>query len=113
MGRLSLFQSKPYDRRGTFERDPRGHREWRAGFALLNTSTAGALPSATSAWKAAAPAQCLFSLRCWARSIHGGAFPLVPWSPLGTTPSSACPHRSEEHTSELQSLRHLVCRLLL
>src|ERR1035441_2519781 len=22
------------------------------------------------------------------------------------------PHRSEEHTSELQSLRHLVCRLL-
>src|SRR5436853_7714252 len=27
-----------------------------------------------------------------------------------TSPSS---HRSEEHTSELQSLRHLVCRLLL
>src|SRR5205814_2944113 len=24
-----------------------------------------------------------------------------------------CPGRSEEHTSELQSLRHLVCRLLL
>src|SRR5205814_9052677 len=24
-----------------------------------------------------------------------------------------CPTRSEEHTSELQSLRHLVCRLLL
>src|SRR5437899_5254140 len=24
-----------------------------------------------------------------------------------------CPQRSEEHTSELQSLRHLVCRLLL
>src|SRR5262245_65462075 len=24
-----------------------------------------------------------------------------------------CGHRSEEHTSELQSLRHLVCRLLL
>src|SRR5258705_9966167 len=27
-------------------------------------------------------------------------------------PSSSC-KRSEEHTSELQSLRHLVCRLLL
>src|SRR5947199_6007984 len=28
--------------------------------------------------------------------------------------SKACrPARSEEHTSELQSLRHLVCRLLL
>src|ERR1039458_10904563 len=26
---------------------------------------------------------------------------------------SACIPRSEEHTSELQSLRHLVCRLLL
>src|SRR5437899_7615214 len=25
----------------------------------------------------------------------------------------AAPKRSEEHTSELQSLRHLVCRLLL
>src|SRR5262245_48356719 len=27
--------------------------------------------------------------------------------------SSRCYFRSEEHTSELQSLRHLVCRLLL
>src|SRR5258705_5801704 len=28
-------------------------------------------------------------------------------------PGSHESHRSEEHTSELQSLRHLVCRLLL
>src|SRR5437899_6247753 len=28
-------------------------------------------------------------------------------------PKFASAHRSEEHTSELQSLRHLVCRLLL
>src|SRR5690349_24259283 len=35
--------------------------------------------------------------------------PLSPhWSPLSPTPS-----RSEEHTSELQSRRDLVCRLLL
>src|SRR5256885_12059581 len=27
--------------------------------------------------------------------------------------ASACPHRSEEHTSELQSPCNLVCRLLL
>src|SRR5215212_11586796 len=27
--------------------------------------------------------------------------------------ASPCRRRSEEHTSELQSLRHLVCRLLL
>src|SRR5205814_8626043 len=32
--------------------------------------------------------------------------------PDESTASIACP-RSEEHTSELQSLRHLVCRLLL
>src|ERR1035438_10858241 len=30
-----------------------------------------------------------------------------------TRQSSPPSHRSEEHTSELQSLRHLVCRLLL
>src|SRR5258705_3568606 len=28
-------------------------------------------------------------------------------------PDQLSPERSEEHTSELQSLRHLVCRLLL
>src|ERR1035438_4094849 len=28
-------------------------------------------------------------------------------------PARPCSDRSEEHTSELQSLRHLVCRLLL
>src|SRR5947199_6534005 len=38
--------------------------------------------------------------------IQPGAGVLVP---LGTR----TPARSEEHTSELQSLRHLVCRLLL
>src|SRR5438045_2996657 len=32
--------------------------------------------------------------------------PRVPFVPVG-------PSRSEEHTSELQSLRHLVCRVLL
>src|SRR5947199_6586033 len=29
------------------------------------------------------------------------------------TATTRCNRRSEEHTSELQSLRHLVCRLLL
>src|ERR1039458_2752784 len=32
---------------------------------------------------------------------------------LSSTDTSFPPNRSEEHTSELQSLRHLVCRLLL
>src|SRR5258705_2453529 len=42
--------------------------------------------------------------------------PGYPWldSDSQTTRSPSCPpSRSEEHTSELQSLRHLVCRLLL
>src|SRR5947199_6282323 len=34
---------------------------------------------------------------------HGAGLTFVAWGAL----------RSEEHTSELQSLRHLVCRLLL
>src|SRR5262245_8616604 len=33
--------------------------------------------------------------------------------PAGGGISLGLSHRSEEHTSELQSLRHLVCRLLL
>src|SRR5690349_22077648 len=33
--------------------------------------------------------------------------------PLGMRPDVACAARSEEHTSELQSRRDLVCRLLL
>src|SRR5262245_63575093 len=40
-----------------------------------------------------------------------------PVLPVGDAGVPALPHhlvvRSEEHTSELQSLRHLVCRLLL
>src|SRR5205814_9811775 len=53
--------------------------------------------------------------------------PTAPWSPAIRWAASAPTnsdwpiprplprrkHRSEEHTSELQSLRHLVCRLLL
>src|SRR2546422_8374051 len=61
------------------------------------------------------------------RHDRGGLAPLpngpqtvvVPWIPVptipvqaGTTTQSALP-RSEEHTSELQSRLHLVCRLLL
>src|SRR5205814_9804863 len=35
------------------------------------------------------------------------------FTPFLMTPSTRWSCRSEEHTSELQSLRHLVCRLLL
>src|ERR1035438_3647379 len=46
--------------------------------------------------------------------------PLTLWFSTGIIVASSVPfemarrvYRSEEHTSELQSLRHLVCRLLL
>src|ERR1039458_9647084 len=57
-------------------------------------------------------------------SLHD-ALPISPWSGSAGTPrprrcpsrpsgsQTFGPSRSEEHTSELQSLRHLVCRLLL
>src|SRR5258705_10110530 len=35
------------------------------------------------------------------------------WTPRESFDSGLARTRSEEHTSELQSLRHLVCRLLL
>src|ERR1039458_10413826 len=51
---------------------------------------------------------------------HGGAMvnfaadqDIVPHLALDYRAAKAPVFRSEEHTSELQSLRHLVCRLLL
>src|SRR5262245_64835672 len=45
--------------------------------------------------------------RRWPRRPAPGARDLAP------VPGEAGRGRSEDHTSELQSLRHLVCRLLL
>src|ERR1039458_9800226 len=42
-----------------------------------------------------------------------GSRPATGRRPARCTRSSSAKKRSEEHTSELQSLRHLVCRLLL
>src|SRR5205823_10715798 len=56
-----------------------------------------------------------------ATSASGHAAPALPRAiaPVTSNPysgasvSTSCPIRSEEHTSELQSLAYLVCRLLL
>src|SRR5471030_3163841 len=56
------------------------------------------------------PRSTLFPYTTLFRSRPGLAAPYpVAVAPLGYY----SPGRSEEHTSELQSLRHLVCRLLL
>src|SRR5947199_10310222 len=60
---------------------------------IYTLSLHDALPISTSAKP--------ISDRFWRRSWRSS-----PAQPRGTS-------RSEEHTSELQSLRHLVCRLLL
>src|SRR5205814_6754512 len=54
------------------------------------------------------------SQRRRARGADGGHARPVPSFPAGRRDHlESPPLRSEEHTSELQSLRHLVCRLLL
>src|SRR5947199_4947834 len=45
--------------------------------------------------------------------IMGSAPAAPPWDVRHPPPLAGRASRSEEHTSELQSLRHLVCRLLL
>src|SRR5471030_2005387 len=56
------------------------------------------------------PRSTLFPYTTLFRSSGDGTTPSSPWSSGRPVPA---PRRSEEHTSELQSLRHLVCRLLL
>src|SRR5205814_7644469 len=47
------------------------------------------------------------------REIEGALDFAVSYHVAEMTDQFRVQHRSEEHTSELQSLRHLVCRLLL
>src|SRR6267143_3863504 len=55
------------------------------------------------------PRSTLFPYTTLFRSHRG----LPPCRPSRPVPQLAAPVRSEEHTSELQSQFHLVCRLLL
>src|ERR1035438_10843027 len=69
------------------------------------------------------PRVCPVALTNWPRLGGSSTFPETDTSPMNqllvvmnltSTPpldGSASTWRSEEHTSELQSLRHLVCRL--
>src|SRR6266404_1308244 len=74
-----------------------------------------ATPPAPLTWQVSWPTRnCRWSIRawprwCWCRASTAQAqMPTQPKSPI----SVRTPARSEEHTSELQSLAYLVCRLL-
>src|SRR2546429_6147361 len=75
-------------------RPPRGQGE---------TPAAPRWSSALVSWRSFLTARRTASIAAWA--VHGGA-----WRPATAGGNQA---RSEEHTSELQSRLHLVCRLLL
>src|SRR5687768_112269 len=81
----------------------RGNRPTR--YAASPTSSAGERPASRSSPSAVAPSALLSFVPSGRRTREW-------WAKAGGTgrPSSA---RSEEHTSELQSRLHLVCRLLL
>src|ERR1035438_10781243 len=66
-------------------------------------------------WEAAVEMAQRHGLHCTTKALRMDYMRLKKRLPAGTqSPRSAPPaFRSEEHTSELQPLRHLVCRLLL
>src|SRR5262245_63941774 len=80
----------------------------RQTFLLKSGSLSSAQLGHLSGWKEAS----ICSNFCWfAATVFAGPVSLTKmFPPLAVT---IAPSRSEEHTSELQSLRHLVCRLLL
>src|SRR5262249_58367075 len=65
------------------------------------------------------PARCLWAPACAGRRRLAGASVAAPRPVASLAGHATCQHRSrrsarsEEHTSELQSLTNLVCRLLL
>src|SRR5471030_3560406 len=78
------------------------------------------MPPSCASWSIAASSSALKLRFCKAATFSRiCALLLAPISvdvtraSRSTQASAICASRSEEHTSELQSLRHLVCRLLL
>src|ERR1035438_9077386 len=84
--------------------------------AATNPPPAETTPTATSGPSPASPLRAWFSrpyLYLDAGSLSGRRLRRRGNPARGSCSRSCLRCRSEEHTSELQSLRHLVCRLLL
>src|SRR5258708_15232687 len=67
-------------------------------------------PTPTRSIRPASVARCK---AWWVASLDVSPVPAMIWSTLCAPASAVSVRRSEEHTSELQSPDHLVCRLLL
>src|SRR5437899_6208095 len=76
----------------------------------MRSSSSGALSRPGGRW---ASAEATISLPTRAGAPSATAYATRPPRLKPNRSASAIHRRSEEHTSELQSLRHLVCRLLL
>src|SRR5262245_62984377 len=61
----------------------------------------------------APPLACSTRPHCWKAWLRSRPNSRPSWAAALVRASKVAASRSEEHTSELQSLRHLVCRLLL
>src|SRR5262245_63897246 len=77
---------------------------WRRAAALL-PEVVGLLPAAGERVAVAGCGTSWFMAQAYAAAREAAG--------QGETDAFTASERSEEHTSELQSLRHLVCRLLL
>src|ERR1035441_5852568 len=108
-GNARLTDSKP---RTTADRQP---SRLSASEGMLNPSTRVSPPRNAPNFRLVPPASSVITMR---RSFSNGigifvAQALVPAVSRLVSTHVRGRRRSEEHTSELQSLRHLVCRLLL
>src|SRR5205814_10239796 len=81
----------------------RGRRGWLGGGTVLGPRVLGIAPAQLAAQRRVMLRPEIFQI---ARHLHGAP---VRRQQVDRERDA----RSEEHTSELQSLRHLVCRLLL
>src|SRR5438552_13437163 len=88
---------------------------------LLRPETSGLTPRFVTRQRPATHLQAWHGFRHFAPSSRAGPAPVQEpdeslrqsaWRPYRASHRTAPPPRSEEHTSELQSPDHLVCRLL-
>src|SRR5262245_65274428 len=85
---------------------------WSGVLAEIEAVRARANPNKARSFRDEQPCRKLVTKRL-TRQFGERISPLLDAGTIKPASAGVCASRSEEHTSELQSLRHLVCRLLL